>query len=171
MDHQWRRSIGFEEETETPLVSGTRPILMASNLASEALPRSSAAPHFTNIPARLDRLPWSRFHWLVVWALGITWILDGLEVTLIGAISGVLQEPEVMNFTPEVIGFIASMYLVGAVGGSLVFGYLTDRWGRKRLFFLTLAVYLLGVLLTALSWDKWSFAFFRLMTGAGIGGE
>jgi len=144
---------------------------MASDLAAQALPRSSAAPHFTNIPARLDRLPWSRFHWLVVWALGITWILDGLEVTLVGAISGVLQEREVMNFTPEVIGFIASMYLVGAVSGSLVFGYLTDRWGRKRLFFLTLAVYLLGVLLTALSWDKWSFAFFRLMTGAGIGGE
>ena len=76
-----------------------------------------------------------------------------------------------MNFTPEVIGFIASTYLLGAVCGSLVFGYLTDRWGRKRLFFITLAVYLAGVLLTALSWDKWSFAFFRLMTGAGIGGE
>ena len=143
---------------------------MASNVA-ESLPRASAAPHFTNIPARLDRLPWSRFHWLVVWALGITWILDGLEVTLVGAVSGVLQEPEVMNFTPAVIGFIASMYLVGAVCGSLVFGYLTDRWGRKRLFFITLAVYLVGVLLTALAWDKWSFALFRLMTGAGIGGE
>src|SRR5205823_13960217 len=99
------------------------------------------------------------------------WILDGLEVTLVGAVSGVLQQPEVMNFTPAVIGFIASMYLVGAVTGSLVFGYLTDRWGRKRLFFITLAVYLLGVLLTALSWDKWSFALFRLLTGAGIGGE
>jgi MFS family permease len=144
---------------------------MASDLAAEASARSAAATHFTNIPARLDRLPWSRFHWLVVWALGITWILDGLEVTLVGAISGVLQEPEVMSFTPEVIGFIASMYLVGAVSGSLVFGYLTDGWGRKRLFFLTLAVYLLGVLLTAFSWDKWSFAFFRLITGAGIGGE
>ena len=144
---------------------------MTSNPPAEAVPQSSPVAHFTNIPARLDRLPWSRFHWLVVWALGITWILDGLEVTLIGAISGVLQEPDVMNFTPEVIGFIASMYLVGAVSGSIVFGYLTDRWGRKRLFFLTLAIYLLGVLLTALSWDKWSFAFFRLMTGAGIGGE
>jgi len=144
---------------------------MASNVAAEPLPGYSSAPYFTNIPARLDRLPWSRFHWLVVWALGITWILDGLEVTLVGAVSGVLQEPEVMNFTPAVIGFIASMYLAGAVAGSLVFGYLTDRWGRKRLFFLTLAVYLVGVLLTALSWDKWSFALFRFMTGAGIGGE
>src|ERR1700686_3249884 len=144
---------------------------MSRDTATRAQPRFANEPYTTNIPARLDRLPWSRFHWLVGWALGITWILDRLEVTLIGAISGVLQEPEVMNFAPEVIGFIASMYLVGAVGGSLVFGYLTDRWGRKRLFFLTLAVYLLGVLLTALSWDKWSFAFFRFMTGAGIGGE
>jgi MFS family permease len=144
---------------------------MASNVAAESLPRYSSAPHFTNIPARLDRLPWSRFHWLVVWALGITWILDGLEVTLVGAVSGVLQEPDVMNFTPAVIGFIASMYLAGAVLGSLVFGYLTDRWGRKKLFFITLAVYLAGVLLTALSWGKWSFALFRFMTGAGIGGE
>ena len=144
---------------------------MASNVAAESLPRYSSAPHFTNIPARLDRLPWSRFHWLVVWALGITWILDGLEVTLVGAVSGVLQEPDVMNFTPAVIGFIASMYLAGAVLGSLVFGYLTDRWGRKKLFFITLAVYLVGVLLTALSWGKWSFALFRFMTGAGIGGE
>lgn len=144
---------------------------MASNVAADSLPRYSATPHFTNIPARLDRLPWCRFHWLVVWALGITWILDGLEVTIVGAVSGVLQEPQVMNFTPAVIGFIASMYLAGAVSGSLIFGYLADRWGRKRLFFLTLAVYLAGVLLTALSWDKWSFALFRLMTGAGIGGE
>ena len=144
---------------------------MASNVAAESLPSYSATPHFTHIPARLDRLPWCHFHWLVVWALGITWILDGLEVTIVGAVSGVLQEPQVMNFTPAVIGFIASMYLAGAVTGSLIFGYLTDRWGRKRLFFLTLAVYLAGVLLTALSWDKWSFAFFRLLTGAGIGGE
>lgn len=144
---------------------------MATNVAAESLREYSSAPHFTNIPARLDRLPWSRFHWLVVWALGITWILDGLEVTLVGAVSGVLQEPEVMNFTPAVIGFIASMYLAGAVSGSLIFGYLTDRWGRKRLFFITLAVYLAGVLLTALSWDLWSFALFRFMTGAGIGGE
>ena len=144
---------------------------MTGDQAVEAPPQSFAGPYFTNIPARLDRLPWSRFHWFVVLALGITWILDGLEVTLVGAVSGVLQEPEVMNFTPAVIGFIASMYLVGAVSGSLVFGYLTDRWGRKRLFFLTLAVYLAGVLLTTLSWDKWSFALFRLITGAGIGGE
>lgn len=144
---------------------------MSGDTATQAQPRFAAEPYTTNIPARLDRLPWSRFHWLVVWALGITWVLDGLEVTLIGAVSGVLQEPDVMNFTPAEIGFIASTYLLGAVSGSLVFGYLTDRWGRKRLFFITLAVYLIGVLLTALSWDRWSFSFFRFMTGAGIGGE
>jgi len=125
----------------------------------------------TMIPARLDRLPWSRFHSLVVLALGITWILDGLEVTIKGAISGVLEEPGVMNFSPAEIGFIASGYLTGAVLGSLFFGVLTDRFGRQRLFFLTLGVYLCGVLLTAFSWNLWSFLFFRMMTGAGIGGE
>jgi MFS family permease len=128
-------------------------------------------PFKTHIPARLDRLPWHKFHWLVVIALGITWSLDGLEVTLNGAISGVLQEPRVMNFSAPQIGSIASAYLIGAVGGALVFGYLTDRWGRKRLFFITLAIYLGGTLLTAFSWDFWSFAAFRLITGSGIGGE
>jgi MFS family permease len=132
---------------------------------------SSLAKFETLIPARLDRLPWSRFHWLIVWALGITWVLDGLEVTLKGAISGVLQEPQVMNFSAAEIGFIASVYLTGAVIGALIFGYLTDRWGRKKLFFITLAVYLGGTLLTAFSWNLWSFCFFRFITGSGIGGE
>ncbi len=125
----------------------------------------------TLIPARLDRLPWSRFHWLVVTALGITWTLDGLEVTLGGAVSGVLQDRNVMNFSAPKIGAIASAYLLGAVLGSLLFGYLTDRWGRKKLFSLTLAVYLGGTLLTAFSWNFWSFALFRFITGSGIGGE
>ncbi len=125
----------------------------------------------TLIPARLDRLPWSRLHWLIVLALGITWVLDGLEVTLKGAISGVLQEPQVLNFSPTDIGFIASLYVTGAVLGSLVFGYMTDRFGSQRLFFITLAIYLVGVGLTAFSWNLWSFALFRFMTGSGIGGE
>jgi MFS family permease len=125
----------------------------------------------TFIPARLDRLPWSKFHWLIVIALGITWTLDGLEVTLNGAVSGVLQDPKVMNFSAPQIGSTASAYLIGAVLGALLFGYLTDRWGRKRLFFITLAVYLAGTLLTAFSWNLRSFALFRLITGAGIGGE
>ena len=133
--------------------------------------REELQPFETLIPARLDRLPWSRFHWLIVIALGVTWILDGLEVTLNGAVSGVLQEPEVMNFSAAQIGFTASAYLTGAVLGSLLFGYLTDRWGRKKLFFITLAVYSVGTLLTAFSWNLWSFVVFRFLTGSGIGGE
>lgn len=128
-------------------------------------------PFETLIPPRLDRLPWSRFHWLVVTALGITWILDGLEVTLSGAVSGVLQSPHVMNFSAADIGLIASVYITGAVLGSLLFGYLTDLWGRKKLFFITLAVYLGGTLLTAFSWNLATFAAFRFITGSGIGGE
>ncbi len=125
----------------------------------------------TNIPARLDRLAWSRFHWIVIISLGITWILDGLEVTLMGAISGVLEDPKSLHLSSQDIGMIGSSYVAGAVLGSLVFGYLTDRLGRKLLFFVTLAVYLAGVILTAFSWDVWSFVAFRFLTGAGIGGE
>jgi MFS family permease len=125
----------------------------------------------TLIPARLDRLPWSGFHTMIVVALGVTWILDGLEVTLMGAFSGVLREPGTLHFTSAEIGFIASCYLAGAVTGALVFGYLTDRYGRRLLFFVTLAVYLTGALLTAFAWDLPSFVLFRVITGAGIGGE
>ncbi len=125
----------------------------------------------TLIPARLDRLPWCRFHWLLVIGLGITWVLDGLEITLMGAISAVLQRPDVLHFTAAQIGSISSAYLTGAVLGSLVFGHLTDRFGRRTFFFVTLAIYLLGVGLTAFSWNLWSFALFRFITGAGIGGE
>jgi MFS family permease len=125
----------------------------------------------TDIPARLDRLIWGRFHTLVVVALGITWILDGLEVTLAGSVSGALKESPRLAFSNADIGFASSAYLAGAVIGALVFGWLTDRLGRKRLFFITLAVYLLATGATALSWDIASFALFRFMTGAGIGGE
>ena len=125
----------------------------------------------TLIPARMDRLPWGRFHWMVLFALGVTWILDGLEVTLTGTISGVLQDPATLHFSSAEIGLLGSAYLSGAVIGSLIFGYLTDLLGRKKLFFVTLAIYLLGVLLSAFSWNLWSFLFFRFLTGAGIGGE
>jgi len=137
-------------------------------------PRTIArdTPAFTTlIPARLDRLPWTRFHTMIVAGLGITWVLDGLEVTLFGAVSGVLQEPGTFGFAPEQIGLLASFYLAGAVLGALVFGWLTDRYGRRLFFFITLATYLVGVLLSAFSWDFWSFALFRFFTGAGIGGE
>jgi MFS family permease len=142
-----------------------------SNAASQGRDGKPPAPFRTLIPARMDRLPWSRFHWLVVVALGITWILDGLEVTLKGAISGVLQEAGTLHFSSEQIGLIASFYLIGAVSGALFFGYLTDRLGRKRLFYITLGVYLAGVGLTAFSWNLWSFCLFRFLTGSGIGGE
>jgi MFS family permease len=125
----------------------------------------------TDVPARLDRLPWTRFHTLVVVALGITWVLDGLEVTIAGSIAGALEESPVLHFTPAEVGFAASAYLAGAVSGALLFGYLTDRLGRRKLFFVTLGLYLAATAATALSWDFWSFAIFRVLTGAGIGGE
>ncbi|MBU1235521.1 MAG: MFS transporter [Gammaproteobacteria bacterium] len=125
----------------------------------------------TDIPARLDRLPWSRFHWLLVIALGASWAIDGLEVTLKGAVSGVLQDPASLHLDAGEIGALASFYLIGAVTGALFFGWLTDRHGRSRLFFITLAVYLTGTLLTAFSWDFASLAAFRCLTGFGIGGE
>jgi MFS family permease len=125
----------------------------------------------TDIPARLDRLPWGRFHTLVVAALGITWILDGLEVTLAGAVSGALKESPSLQFSNTDIGLAGSAYIAGAVLGAVFFGWLTDRLGRKKLFFITLAVYLTATAATAFSWNIWSFALFRFITGAGIGGE
>jgi MFS family permease len=125
----------------------------------------------TDIPARLDALHWSGFHTRVVLALGITWILDGLEVTLAGALSGALKESPRMQFSNFDIGFANSAYLAGAVLGALGFGWLTDRIGRKKLFFITLAVYLTATAATALSWSVASYALFRFLTGAGIGGE
>jgi MFS family permease len=125
----------------------------------------------TNIPNRLDRLPWSRFHWLVIGALGVAWILDGLEVTIVGSLSGALAESPALHLTAGEIGAAASAYLVGAVAGALFFGWLTDRLGRKKLFTVTVLVYLIATIACGLSWDFWSFAFFRMITGAGIGGE
>jgi MFS family permease len=126
----------------------------------------------SHIPARMDRLPWARWHWLVVLALGITWVLDGLEVTIVGNIAGRLTEPESgLNLTEAQIGLAAGIYIAGACTGSLFFSYLTDRYGRMRLFLITLAVYLDFSFLTGFSWDFWSFAFFRYMAGTGIGGE
>ncbi len=125
----------------------------------------------TDVPARLDRLPWSAFHRLVVTALGVTWILDGLEVTLAGSVAAALQTSPRLQLTAEQVGLTGSAYLAGAVLGALFFGHLTDRLGRKKLFNVTLGVYLVATALTAFSWDFTSFLFFRFLTGAGIGGE
>jgi len=123
------------------------------------------------VPARLDRMPWSAWHWLIVISLGATWILDGLEVTLAGSLGGILTRPETLGFTDSEVGASATCYLAGAVIGALLFGYGTDRFGRKKLFFITVAVYLIGTALSAFSWNFASYAFFRALTGAGIGGE
>jgi MFS family permease len=108
---------------------------------------------------------------MVVAALGITWIIDGLEVTMIAAFGAVLKKPESLGFSGTQIGLLNSAYLAGAVIGAVVFGYLTDRLGRKKLFTVTLGLYLVAAFLTALAWDFWSFALFRFLTGAAIGGE
>jgi MFS family permease len=125
----------------------------------------------TDIPARLDALPFGRFHLLVIAALGITWILDGLEVTLAGTLSGELRASSGLSLSDTQIGVAGSSYLCGAVVGAFFFGWLTDRLGRKKLFSITLAVYLTATAATGLSWDAWSFILFRFLTGAGIGGE
>lgn len=125
----------------------------------------------TDVPARLDRLPWSRFHTLVVVALGVTWILDGLEVTLAGSVSGALKESPALRLSNTEVGMAGAAYIAGAVLGALFFGWLTDRLGRKKLFTITVLVYLTATAATAFSWNFWSFVVFRFFTGMGIGGE
>lgn len=139
-------------------------------MSSLSVPRETVVVE-TDIPARLDRLPWGRFHTLVIAALGITWILDGLEVTLAGSVAGALKSSPQLHLTDVQIGLSASLYLVGAVSGAIVFGWLTDKWGRRRLFNITLGLYLAATALTAFSTDFYTFALFRMLTGAGIGGE
>jgi MFS family permease len=123
------------------------------------------------VPARLDRLPWTRFHWLLVFALGATWILDGLEVTLAGSVGAILTNRAALNLSDAQVGASATFYLIGAVLGAILFGYGTDRLGRKRFFFVTVTVYLCATAATAFSWNFASYALFRAITGAGIGGE
>ena len=135
------------------------------------MPGVSSAPITTNIPQRMDRLPWSRWHWLVVTALGVTWLLDGLEVSIVAALGPVLTHTTTLHLTESEVGLTASAYLAGSVFGAIVFSYLTDRQGRKKWFMFTLLLYLVATVLTALSWNLWSFMLFRFLTGAGIGGE
>ena len=128
-------------------------------------------PLQTTIPARLDRLPWSSWHWRVVIALGVSWLLDGLEVTVVGALGPTLGRPDTLGLSAAEVGWAASAYVGGAVAGALVFGRLADRLGRKRMFLVTLAVYLAATVCTSFSFDLLSFALFRALTGFGIGGE
>src|ERR1044071_8719538 len=129
--------------------------MMASTVAlpEQASAQAGAGIIATDIPARLDRLRWGRFHTLVVIALGITWVLDGLEVTLAGAVAGALRESPQLHFSNTEVGLASSAYLAGAVLGSLFFGWLTDRLGRKRLFSITLGLYLAGTGSAAFSPD------------------
>ena len=126
----------------------------------------------TDIPARMDRVPWARWHWLVVIGLGTVWILDGLEVTIVGSMSDALKSPDTgLGLSSSQIGLAGAVYVAGACVGALFFGQLTDRFGRKRLFLLTLGVYIVATVLTAFSMNPlWYFAA-RFLTGAGIGGE
>src|SRR3954447_19973346 len=111
----------------------------------------------TRIPRRLDRLPWSRWHWLVVIGLGITWILDGFEVTLVGAIASILTHKDALGLSTQQSASAGTFYLVGAIIGAFVFGYLTDRFGRKNLFTITLGIYLVFTVASGLAWNYWSF--------------
>jgi MFS family permease len=131
----------------------------------------SGAEITTDVPARMDRLPWSQFHLLVVVALGITWVLDGLEVTIVGSIGPILKDQGTLGLSDQDIGSVAACYVAGAVAGALLFGWLTDRFGRRLIFNVTLGIYLAGVLCSAFAWSFWSFAAFRAITGLGIGGE
>ncbi len=125
----------------------------------------------TQIPARLDRLPWSGWHWKIITALGTSWLLDGLQVTLAGSLAGILEDKKGLGLTAPQVTAGATTYLIGAVAGAILFGYLTDRLGRRRLFLVTLTTYSLATAATALSWNFLSFAIFRLCTGLGVGGE
>jgi len=125
----------------------------------------------TNIPFRLDRLPWAKWHWLIVIALGITWILDGLEVTIVGTIGPTLTSKLGLNLSDVQATAAGTAYLIGACVGAIAFGVLTDKLGRRKLFLVTLSWYLVSTVLTAFAWDFWSFAIFRMLAGAGIGGE
>ena len=138
---------------------------------SQNQPDESAAIT-TDVPARMDALPWSRWHLMVVVALGVTWVLDGLEVTLSGAVGNALRDPRALGLSETQIGLSGTAYLAGAVIGALIFGWATDRFGRKKLFFITLALYVGATAATAFSWSALSYFLFRASaTGAGIGGE
>ena len=129
--------------------------------------KSEARPVRSLVPARMDRLPWTRFHWLVVVGLGVSWILDGLEIQIVSQ-AGYQTS---LHMSTAQVGAAGSVYLAGQVVGALVFGRITDKLGRRKMFILTLAIYLIASGLAGFSWDLWSLLVFRFIAGAGIGGE
>ena len=132
----------------------------------------SASTIETRIPARMDRLPWGRFHWMVIIGLGTVWILDGLEVTMVGNVGSRLTESGAgLHLNASLLGSAAACYVAGACVGALFFGQLTDRFGRKKLFLITLLVYIIATVVGAFSFAPWFFFLTRFFTGAGIGGE
>lgn len=153
----------FEKEEQGTMASDSSPVPVPATTGTVT----------TAVPARLDRLPWSRWHWMIVIGLGTVWILDGLEVTIVGNVAGRLaEEGSGLDITAaQVTGVAAALYVAGACSGALFFGRLTDRYGRKRLFMVTLVVYLGATAMTALSFESWWFFLFRFLTGFGIGGE
>src|SRR3978361_1935194 len=159
----------------TPFLSATEVSVSFPKIHEGTMATSSTASQDrtieSDIPARLDRLPWSGWHSRIIVALGTSWLLDGLEVTLVGSLSGVLESNSGLQLTDAQVTGAASTYLAGAVLGALLFGYLRDRLGRRKLFLVTLATYSLATIASAFSWNFWSFALFRFITGLGIGGE
>src|SRR4051812_8989353 len=146
---------------------------MATHASTEQHPQARGPRTIrTNIPARLDRLPWSRFHWRIVIGLGTVWILDGLEVTIVGAIAPRMTEAgSGIELSTADVGTAGSLYVAGACVGALLFGQLTDRYGRKKLFMVTLALYIAATVATAFAFAPWYFFLCRALTGMGIGGE
>jgi MFS family permease len=163
-----RRAGGIRENVE-PTGRLEKEGLMAATSPDSA----STGTITTDVPARLDRLPWSRWHWMIVIGLGTVWILDGLEVTTVGNIAGRIAESGsgLSVTSAQITGIAAALYVAGSCAGALFFGWLTDRFGRKKLFMITLAVYLTATAMTALSFQPWWFFTFRFLTGFGIGGE
>jgi MFS family permease len=127
----------------------------------------SSSTHRSLVPARMDRLPWTRFHWMVVVGLGISWVLDGLEIQIVSN-AGFAKE---FHMNPTQVGWVGTVYLVGEVVGALVFGRLSDKLGRRKLFILTLLIYLVGSGIAGLSPAIWFLFLFRFIAGLGIGGE
>src|SRR5579859_2882837 len=141
-----------------------------------ATPETAGRPGIRSlIPARIDRLPWSSFHTRMVVALGVAWVLDGLEITVATAVGAALNQPETLNLSSTEVGLIATVYLIGEVVGALVFGRMSDKLGRRNLFMITLAIYLVGTGLSAFAFKGGGGLFYfyatRVVAGMGIGGE